>query len=760
MAVSAHLPGYPRIGPSRELKRAQERFWRGAIDEAGLLAQGAAIRRDNWALQAGAGLRVTAGDFSLYDQVLDLSALLGAVPPRFADAAGGLATYFGMARGTDSSTACEMTKWFDTNYHYIVPELDPARGLGEVDEGAPLFAQVQEAREQGHEPKAVLVGPLSWLWLAKARDGGQVLDLLEPTLRNYARVLELLAQQGVDWVQVDEPILAVDLEPPWREAFGRAYAQLAEADAPRLMLASYFGPRLDNLDWSLRLPVAGQHLDLARGAADWPGLQAALDGGAEFTLSAGVIDGRSIWRANLERLHQRLAPLAEQLGERLWVAPGCSLMHLPVDAGREERLGERLRGWLSFAEQKVEEIGLLARALSQPDDLALQERLRASAALEEERKTAAEVVRPQVRQRVAALTEADASRAAPYPQRAAEQRQALGLPALPTTTIGSYPQTKEIRTCRAGWRAGRIDDDTYRAQMRSEIEMVVREQEKLGLDVLVHGEPERNDMVEYFADGIDGMAATDFGWVLSYGSRCVKPPLIYGDLERPAPITVEWIRYAASLTDRPVKGMLTGPVTMLCWSLPRDDISREEIAMQMALALRDEVRDLEAAGTGVIQIDEPALREGAPLRKADWKPYFGWATKSFRVCSSGVRDATQIHSHMCYSEFNEIVDQIAAMDADAISIEASRSDMELLRAFRDFAYPNEIGPGVYDIHSPRIPEVEEMAQALRAAGDRLAPEQLWVNPDCGLKTRNWEEVRAALGNMVEAARIVRNELQS
>ena len=587
-----------------------------------------------------------------------------------------------------------------------------------------------------------------------------MLDLLEPALRNYARVLQLLAQAGVDWVQVDEPILAVDLQPQWREAFERGYAQLAGADTPRLMLASYFGPRLDNLDWSLQLPVAGQHLDLARGGADWPGLQAALDGGAEFTLSAGVIDGRSIWRANLEQLHQRLVPLAQQLGERLWVAPGCSLMHLPVDAGREERLGERLRGWLSFAVQKVEEVGLLARALSQPDDRALQERLRASASLEEERKSAAEVVRPQVRQRVAALTEADASRAAPYPQRAAEQRQALGLPALPTTTIGSYPQTKEIRTCRAGWRAGRIDDDTYRAQMRGEIEMVVREQEKLGLDVLVHGEPERNDMVEYFADGIDGMAATEFGWVLSYGSRCVKPPLIYGDLERPAPITVEWIRYAASLTDRPVKGMLTGPVTMLCWSLPRDDISREEIAMQMALALRDEVRDLEEAGIGVIQIDEPALREGAPLRKADWKPYFDWATKSFRICSSGVRDATQIHSHMCYSEFNEIVDQIAAMDADAISIEASRSDMELLRAFRDFAYPNEIGPGVYDIHSPRIPEVEEMAQALRAAGDRLAPEQLWVNPDCGLKTRNWEEVRAALGNMVEAARIVRKELQS
>jgi len=753
MAI-AHILGFPRIGAQRELKFALESFWRGDRSEAQLRETGAALRARHWAAQAEAGLDfVTVGDFAWYDQVLNTLALLGATPTRFGlDTAPTLADYFTMARGSERHLAMEMTKWFDTNYHYLVPEWTSELAFdGGVDW---LFDEVAEAAALGHRAKAVLLGPLSLLYLGKIKSGlAHKLELLPRLLAAYRRVLGRLAAAGVEWVQIDEPILALELEPEWRDAFAPAYAELAPA-APKILLATYFDEVREHAALLHALPVAGVHLDLVRGAgqleallADWP---------AERVLSAGVVDGRNVWRADLDRLHGLLAPLRERLGERLWVAPSCSLLHVPVDLRQEQGLDAELQGWLAFATQKLDEVALLARALNGDTD-GTREAFAAARAAAEARRHSPRIHNELVQKRVGQVSDADARRGAPFAERIAAQRARWQLPAFPTTTIGSFPQTAAIRQARSACKRGELSHLEYLEKMRDEIRLAVAEQEALGLDVLVHGEPERNDMVEYFGEQLWGYAFTAHGWVQSYGSRCVKPPVIYGDVYRPEPMTVEWSRFAQSLTAKPMKGMLTGPVTMLQWSFVRDDQPRSATALQIALALRDEVRDLEQAGIGMIQIDEPAFREGLPLKRRHWGDYLDWAVRAFQISAAGVADSTQIHTHMCYSEFNDILPWIAAMDADVITIETSRSDMELLDGFGEFDYPNDIGPGVYDIHSPRVPRQEEMARLLQKARGVIADERLWVNPDCGLKTRGWPETRAALRQMVLAAQALRQK---
>ncbi len=759
--MQAHNLGFPRIGARRELKFALERYWRGEIDRAALEAQGRALREAHWRRQQAAGLDwIPVGDFSFYDQVLDHSAMFGAVPERFGWEGGevDLDLYFRMARGHapsgEPAAACELTKWFDTNYHYLVPEL--VRGQRFALSSRRLFDEVAEARELGIPFKPVLIGPLTWLWLAKVKgEAFDRLELLDDLLGVYGEVLEELAALGAEWVQIDEPVLALDLPPAWRQAFEAAYNRL-QAASPRLLLATYFGGLEDNLGLALALPTAGLHIDLVRAPGQ---LEAVLDRLPPYkVLSPGLVDGRNVWRADLDRALETLEHVEARIGgERLWIAPSCSLLHLPMDLEAEEEMDPELRSWMAFAVQKLDEIGVLKRAMVEGRERVATE-LEAARAACASRRASPRIHRPEVAARLGEVSEAMLSRRQPYAARRPLQRARLALPLFPTTTIGSFPQTAEIRKARRDHRQGRVDADAYRARMREEIARVVKRQEEYGLDMLVHGEPERNDMVEYFGEQLEGFAFTRFGWVQSYGSRCVKPPIIYGDVSRPGPMTVEWITYAQSLTERPVKGMLTGPVTILNWSFVRDDQPRSETCAQIALALRDEVLDLEAAGIQAIQIDEAALREGLPLRRSEWRAYLGWAVRAFRLTASGVRDETQIHTHMCYSEFNDIIESIAAMDADVITIETSRSQMELLDAFESFEYPNEIGPGVYDIHSPNVPAVEEMVELMRLAARRIPPERLWVNPDCGLKTRAWEEVAPALRNMVAAARRLREEL--
>lgn len=753
-----HTLGMPRMGARRELKWALESYWKGELPADALLGRAREIRAAHWRLQAEAGFDlVSVGDFSLYDHVLDMACRLGVVPERFGRVSDAidLDTYFRMARGrarpddSQATAALEMTKWFDTNYHYLVPELTPAQDfrLAHGD----LFEQVAEAQALGYTPKAVVLGPLSFLWLAKLKGAGDKLALLNGLLPVYGEVLARLASQGVEWVQMDEPILALDLEAGWRQAFESAYHRLHNQGV-KLLVASYFGPLADNLLTAVQLPVAGLHVDavaapeeLAR-VADWLP--------AHKVLSVGIVDGRNVWRTDLEHALARLEPVYQRLGERLWLAPSCSLLHVPLDLDLEERLDPEIKSWLAFGRQKLVELKTLARALD-AGRTAVATELAANRQALESRRTSPRVVDAQVRARVAAIKPQDMVRAHPYAKRAAAQRAWLKLPLLPTTTIGSFPQTAEIRAARRDYKSGRIDQATYTAQMQAAIRQAVEAQERLGLDVLVHGEAERNDMVEYFGEQLSGFTFTEHGWVQSYGSRCVKPPIIYGDVSRPAPMTVDWITYAQSLTEKPMKGMLTGPITMLKWSFVRDDLPLRDVALQIALALRDEIRDLEAAGIRIIQVDEPAFREALPLRQAERPAYLNWAVAAFRLATAGVADTTQIHTHMCYSEFNDIIASIAQLDADVITIETARSNMELLDAFANYAYPNEIGPGVYDIHSPNVPSVEAMVNLLRKAAERIPIERLWVNPDCGLKTRGWPEVEAALANMVAAARRLR-----
>ncbi|OUM25192.1 5-methyltetrahydropteroyltriglutamate--homocysteine S-methyltransferase [Pseudomonas sp. 1239] len=758
----AHSLGFPRIGRDRELKKAQEAFWKGELDEAGLRAVGSELRKAHWALQRQAGIQLLpVGDFAWYDQVLTHSLMFGVVPERFRPQHGKatLQTLFGMARGVSDSCcggahAQEMTKWFDTNYHYLVPEFsaDQQFSLGWEQ----LFEEVAEARALGHDVKPVVIGPLTYLWLGKTKGGDfDKLELLERLLPLYGEIFQRLAAQGVEWVQIDEPILALDLPQAWKNAFERAY-NLIQRDPLKKLVATYFGGLEENLGLAANLPVDGLHIDLVRAPEQYPTILDRLP--AYKVLSLGVVNGRNVWRCDLDKALAVLQHAHERLGERLWVAPSCSLLHSPVDLGREDALDAELKSWLAFAVQKCEEVAILAHALDQPEAAPVVQALARSRAVQASRAASTRIHKPAVQARVAAISEKDSQRHSPFATRIARQRARLNLPLLPATTIGSFPQTGSIRLARQSFKQGKLSEGQYVEAMHSEIRHAVQVQERLGLDVLVHGEAERNDMVEYFAEQLDGYVFTRFGWVQSYGSRCVKPAVIFGDLSRPHAMTVEWIRYAQGLTDKVMKGMLTGPVTLLMWSFPREDVSREVQARQLALAIRDEVVDLEAAGIKIVQIDEAAFREGLPLRRAQWQQYLDWATEVFRLCASGVRDETQIHTHMCYSEFNDVIESIAAMDADVITLETSRSDMELLEAFEAFHYPNEIGPGVYDIHSPRVPEASEMAELLRKAARRIPVERLWVNPDCGLKTRGWPETEAALANMVSAARLLRNEL--
>lgn len=758
----AHNLGFPRIGRDRELKKAQEAFWKGELDEAGLRAVGRELRAAHWQVQKNAGIELLpVGDFAWYDQVLTHSLTFGVIPERFrahGDAKPTLQTLFAMARGVSAGCcgahAQEMTKWFDTNYHYLVPEFSADQQFELSWEQ--LFEEVEEAHALGHAVKPVVIGPLTYLWLGKTKGRDfDKLDLVERLLPLYGQIFRRLAAQGVEWVQIDEPVLALDLPQDWRNAFERTY-NLLQSEPLKKLVATYFGGLDDNLGLAAGLPVDGLHLDLVRAPEQFPTILDRLP--AYKILSLGVVNGRNVWRCDLEKSLEILRHAHDRVGERLWVAPSCSLLHSPVDLEREEQLDAELKSWLAFAVQKCAEVALLARAVNQPEAADVLAALERSRAVQASRTASPRIHKPEVKARLAAVKAQDSQRRSPFAERIVKQRAGLNLPDFPTTTIGSFPQTSAIRLARQAFKQGKLSAADYTEAMHSEIRHAVEIQENLGLDVLVHGEAERNDMVEYFAEQLDGYLFTRFGWVQSYGSRCVKPAVIFGDLSRPQPMTVDWIRYAQSLTGKIMKGMLTGPVTMLMWSFPREDVSRETQARQLALAIRDEVVDLEAAGIRIVQIDEAAFREGLPLRRSDWGRYLDWATQAFRLCASGVRDETQIHTHMCYSEFNDVIESIAAMDADVITIETSRSDMELLEAFEKFEYPNEIGPGVYDIHSPRVPGKDEMVKLLRKAAQRIPAERLWVNPDCGLKTRAWPEAEAALVNMVAAARELRKDL--
>lgn len=764
MTMSA-TTGFPRIGPDRELKRALEGFWAGRLSAHELRAEAAELRARNWRLQREAGIsHVPSNDFSLYDHVLDTAALLGAVPPRYGWAYGDeldLDTYFAMARGAQTrsldATAMEMTKWFDTNYHYIVPELE--RGQRFAVSTSKPFDELAEARAIGIDPRPVLLGPVSFLLLGKPMEEFDPLAVhLEAVVETYGEILARLADLGVRWIQLDEPCFVADRTPAEIAALEMAYpALVSAAGEARIMVHTYFGDVGDAFSTLVGLPVGGVGLDFVRGPRN---LELLLKHGfpESMILQAGLVDGRNVWINDLEASMRRLEEIAGVVNlDRLVVSPSCSLLHVPYDAERETSIDEEIRPWLSFARQKLDEVVALARwAEDGRDSLGeLLERNREALASRAASRLAHD---PAVRDRLAALDPLGARRETPFTERRALQRERLGLPPLPTTTIGSFPQHAEVRRQRSRHRKGELGDDAYRDFVRDEMARAIELQEEAGLDVLVHGEAERNDMVEYFGERFKGFAFSRHGWVQSYGSRCVKPPILYGDVRRPSPVTVEWWRLAQDLTDRPVKGMLTGPVTLLQWSFVRDDQPRSESCFQLALAVRDEVADLEAAGAAVVQVDEPALREGLPLRRGEWDDYLRWAVAAFRLATSGVEPRTQIHTHMCYAEFNDIIDHIARMDADVLLIENARSDSELLEVFRDYEYDRDIGPGVYDIHSPRVPPVDELADRIRASLRVLAADRLWVNPDCGLKTRRYEEVAPALANLVEAARRVRAEV--
>ncbi|MEL4889344.1 5-methyltetrahydropteroyltriglutamate--homocysteine S-methyltransferase [Pectobacterium betavasculorum] len=751
MAIVNHTLGFPRVGLRRELKKAQESYWAGNATQEELLTVGRELRARHWQQQKDAGVELLpVGDFAWYDHVLTTSLLLGNVPARHQNEDGSvdLDTLFRIGRGRaptgQPAAAAEMTKWFNTNYHYMVPEF--TKGQQFKLTWTQLLDEVDEALALGHKIKPVLLGPVTYLWLGKVKgDQFDRLSLLQDILPVYQQVLAELAKRDIEWVQIDEPALALELPQEWLAAFKPAYYALQ--GQVKLLLTTYFDSVSQNLATIKALPVQGLHIDLVHGKDDAATLNAQLP--ANWVLSLGVINGRNVWRADLSSWFERLQPL---VGTRdLWLGSSCSLLHSPIDLSVEVRLDDEVKSWFAFAIQKCAELSLLSQALNSGNGQALE----AYSAPIRARRTSTRVNNAAVAQRLAAITAQDSQRQNVYSVRADAQRERFNLPAWPTTTIGSFPQTTEIRGLRLDFKQGRLDGNHYRTGIAEHIKQAVVEQESLGLDVLVHGEAERNDMVEYFGEHLDGFVFTQNGWVQSYGSRCVKPPVIIGDVSRPEAITVEWAKYAQSLTDKPMKGMLTGPVTILCWSFPREDVTRETIAKQIALALRDEVADLEAAGIGIIQIDEPALREGLPLHRSDWDAYLAWAVDAFRLNAAVAKDDTQIHTHMCYCEFNDIMGSIAALDADVITIETSRSDMELLESFEEFEYPNEIGPGVYDIHSPNVPSVEWMEALLKKAAQRIPAERLWVNPDCGLKTRGWPETRQALANMVQAAQRLR-----
>ncbi|WP_395750365.1 5-methyltetrahydropteroyltriglutamate--homocysteine S-methyltransferase [Prosthecobacter sp.] len=770
--IHTHNLGYPRIGEQRELKKATEAFWHGKLSREELEATGRRLRRDNWAKQSAAGIDlIPCNDFSFYDQMLDFSCLIGNVPPRFGWRGEhiGLDTLFLMARGSrgeghdscangcsghQAAFACEMTKWFDTNYHYIVPEFRADTQFQLV--GSKVFREFEEARSLGLRAKPVLPGPVTYLSLGKVQDSQHPdfdrWTLLDGLVSVYEQILQRLAAQGAEWVQIDEPVFALDLSAQQRDAVVDAWRRLAAA-APglKIIMASYFGALRENLPLFLSLPAQTFHCDFVRAPAELEEVLEHLP--QDKILSLGVVDGRNIWKNDFAKSLNLLTAAKTKLGaQRLWVAPSCSLLHSPVTLASESALDAQIENWLAFADEKLTEVVTLSALLRCTARSGVWE---ANQDAIYSRATSRRTNNPKVRERLALVTDQDARRHSPFPQRQALQQARLALPEFPTTTIGSFPQTAEVRSMRAKWKKGDLTAAEYEAYLENETRACVAFQDEIGLDMPVHGEFERNDMVEYFGEQLEGFLFTANGWVQSYGTRCVKPPVIYGDVSRPAPMTVRWSKFAQSLTTRPMKGMLTGPVTILQWSFVRDDQPRSETTRQIALAIRDEVVDLEAAGIAAIQIDEPAIREGLPLRRIDWAHYLDWAVTAFRLSASGVRDDTQIHTHMCYSEFNDIIAAIADMDADVITIETSRSNMELLGAFVDFHYPNEIGPGVYDIHSPRVPSVSEMENLMRKAEAVIPRRNLWVNPDCGLKTRGWPEVKTSLIHMVQTAQKLR-----
>ena len=750
--------GFPRMGKHRELKFALEKYWAGEVNEQSLLATAQNLRKEHWQLQGDAGIGLPpSNDFSLYDHVLDMAVTVGAIPRRFkcSDGPVSLRTYFAMARGAKDTPALEMTKWFDTNYHYVVPEFDPGnryslRSTKVVDE-------YLEAKALGIETRPVVLGPVSFVLLGKPTNSSVTRPLvLKQVLPIYKKLLQRLSAEGAEWIQIDEPCLCLDLDTAAESMYRDAYAELGDtASLSKFMLTTYFGGLGANLDLALELGTAGLHLDLVRAPEQLDTLLAKQL--PNLKVSLGLVDGRNVWRTDLENALKSVETAVHALGaDRVEVAPSCSLLHSPFDLDVETKLDVEVRSWMAFAKQKLEEISILSKGIE--GRAGIEKELSENANVIESRHTSTRIHQASVKRSMAAIDDSMLHRRSHYPERHRVQAKFLSLPKLPTTTIGSFPQTAEVRKMRSAYRNGKIHQKVYEGFLQEETKRCIRFQEEVGLDVLVHGEFERNDMVEYFGERLDGFVFSENGWVQSYGSRCVKPPIIYGDVSRPEPMTVYWAQYAQSLTKKPVKGMLTGPVTILQWSFVRDDQPRSETCRQIALAIRDEVTDLEAAGIRIIQIDEPAIREGLPLCRANWPAYLDWSVNAFRLASSGVADRTQIHTHMCYSEFNDIIDSIVKMDADVISIECSRSRMELLDAFQRVHYPNEIGPGVYDIHSPRVPECAEIENLLRKALEVLTPDQLWVNPDCGLKTRGWDEVRLALANMVSTAAKLRLSL--
>jgi 5-methyltetrahydropteroyltriglutamate--homocysteine methyltransferase len=759
--------GYPRIGSNRELKKANELYWANKISAKELLAAAAAIRKQNWQLQAEKGIDlIPSNDFSLYDQVLDLTLTLGVIPERyqeFAKTNNSLDLYFAMARGAQKNgqdvVAMEMTKWFDTNYHYIVPEFTKNQKFELFS--TKIIAEFIESKKLGIVTKPVLIGPVSYLLLGKEKEEGfHRIDLIDKLLPVYFDILSALQAEGAEWIQFDEPFLALDLTDKERKAVTYVYNEINKKfPSLKTILANYFDCFGENLDTVLVLPVHTLHLDLVRCSSQLDDILESKLLSKDTTLSLGVVDGRNIWKNDFKKSLATIKKATDALGQdRIMIAPSCSLIHSPCDLDLEtndDTLTPEIKQWLAFAKQKIEEVTLLKSFASNEQETESSLRFIENTETNENRKTSKLIHNPAVKNRVAAITEKDSKRENIFAIRRKKQIAVLNLPLFPTTTIGSFPQTTEVRSWRAKFKKGELSQNEYNDLLQKETEETIRFQEETGIDVLVHGEFERNDMVEYFGEQLDGFTFTKNGWVQSYGSRCVKPPVIYGDVSRPNPMTVKWAEFAQSLTPKWVKGMLTGPVTILQWSFVRNDQPRSETCTQIALAIRDEVVDLEKAGIKIIQIDEPAIREGLPLRKEEWNAYLDWAIKAFRISASGVKDGTQIHTHMCYSEFNDIIQNIADMDADVITIECSRSQMELLDVFADFKYPNEIGPGVYDIHSPRVPSRTEMVKLLEKASAVIPVDQLWVNPDCGLKTRHWEETKKALIEMVAAAKEMR-----
>ena len=756
--AKVHNLGFPRVGSMRELKFAQESYWSGKSTKEGLLKLAREIRKINWEHQKSLDL-VAVGDFSLYDQVLDMSFTLGNIPQRARNYSGDvLDNYFRVARGRSvdpkqAISAAEMTKWFDTNYHYMVPEFEVSTTF-KLD-ASRIIDQITEAKNLGLKPKPVIIGPVTYLAIGKEKDNSNKLDLLPKLLDTYFELLEVLVAQNIEWVQIDEPILVTELSDELKKAFEISYTKLNNPKL-KILLATYFGSLQDNLETISKLPIAGLHIDAVNGGAEVDAVISKMGG---KVISLGVVNGRNIWKSDLNAILDWVEPIANKLGDNLWIAPSCSLLHVPVDLSSEKKLDSEISSWLAFAIEKIKEIEVITTAINSGRAKVENELAQNKQSLNS-RKNSTRVHNPSVQAELAKVDASWGMRKGTYLERQVKQLPVLNLPKFPTTTIGSFPQTGDIRSARSKFKSGEITENAYQDAMRKEIIHSIKEQESLGLDVLVHGEAERNDMVEYFGEQLQGYAFSQFGWVQSYGSRCVKPPILFGDISRPKAMTVEWIKFAQSQTLKVMKGMLTGPVTILNWSFVRDDQPRSTSCAQLALAIRQEVLDLEKAGIKVIQIDEAALREGLPLRKSQWKEYLDWAVGAFRIAANGVGDQTQIHTHMCYSEFNDIISSIADMDTDVITIETSRSDMELLDAFDNFKYPNEIGPGVYDIHSPNIPTQEHIVSLMQKAAQKIPAERLWVNPDCGLKTRQWSEVTPALTNMVAAAKTLRSQLPS